>query len=416
LRRRRDLAPSWIIREIQRILYVSHAKEVGGAEVYLEGLIGSLSSAGDEATAAALVCRRDAVLDAWVERIEALGAAVHRIDLRTPGDYAELRTLAGRADLVHLNLAFPVGRYQLVGALLARLAGRPLVVTHHLAVEIDGLPLRWHVRRLWTAGFRRYDALARWNVACSRAVRDYLVGRHGFSERRTILVRNGADLRRFHPLSGSERAAARVEAAAAAGLTLPGPGAVLVCTVARLSTQKALPDLVEAARQVVAAHPGVRFVVVGEGEERARLEAMISGLGLGDRIGLAGARPPAQVARWLGAADLFVLSSHFEGMPLALIEAMAAGCAPVATAVGGVGEVVDSPDVGRLVPPGEPALLAAAVSELAADPDLRCRVGRAARERARASFDAVETYRRTAALYGAHPATPATPRDPRGAA
>jgi glycosyltransferase involved in cell wall biosynthesis len=388
----------WIIRRIRRILYVSHSKEVGGAELYLAGLIGSVAAAGPAAPA--LVCRRDAVLDEWAARVASGGVSVHRLDLTAPGEYLALVRLARGADLVHLNLAFPVGRYQLVAAALARLAGRRLVVTHHLGVDVAGLPLGARARRFWTAAFPLYDRLARWNVACSRAVWDHLVRGCGFSARRTVLVRNGADLDRFQPLAGAERAGARAEAAEAAGLGSLPPGAVLACTVARLSVQKGLADLVDAARIVAADHPDVRFVVVGDGELREEVAARASAAGLAGRLGLAGARPQAQVARWLGAADLFVLPSHFEGMPLALIEAMAAGCAPVATDVGGVGEVVGGPAVGRLVPPRNPVALAAAIGELAADADLRGRLSCAASERARAAFDVRETYRETAGLYG----------------
>jgi L-malate glycosyltransferase len=391
---------------IRQILYVSHAREVGGAERYLEGLIRSVVAHGagrEPAWRAEVVCRRDAVLDEMVARLAALDVPVHRLDLTAPRDYVALLRLARRADVVHLNLSFPVGRYQLVAALLARLAGRLLVTTHHLAVDLDRIPLDRAARRVWPVAFRLYDRLARWNVACSGAVRDHLVRRCGFSERRTVLVRNGADLGLFRPLSGAERADARREAAAAAGLEPLPLDAVLVCTVARLSVQKGLFDLVEAARAVSDDHPGARFVLVGGGELRGELEARVAALGLTGRFGLAGPRPLEQVARWLGAADLFVLSSHFEGMPLALIEAMAAGCAPVATAVGGVGEVIDGPEVGRLVPPATPRALAAAIGELVADADLLRRVACAAEERARSAFDVAGTYRETERLYGAIP-------------
>ena len=118
------------------------------------------------------------------------------------------------ADLVHLVLAYPVGKYQLVAAILARAARRSLIVTHELVVDLDEIAMPQARRTFWRVAFRRYRRLARVNIACSRANRDLLLGRYGFPAASTPLIYNGADLRRFTPLQGAARDAARQAIAA----------------------------------------------------------------------------------------------------------------------------------------------------------------------------------------------------------
>src|SRR5205814_391103 len=149
----------------------------------------------------------------------------------------------------------------------------------------------------------------------------------------------------------------------------------LICTVARLSPQKGLFDLVEAAELMIEQLPELKLVVIGEGELRGRLEAEVLKRGLAHALFLVGTRPRLQVAEWLGSADLFVLPSRYEGGPAtALIEAMAAGCAVVATNVNGVDELVSDDSLGRLVPAQDPAQLASTALALLRDPASRRRM------------------------------------------
>src|SRR5438132_6157713 len=342
--------------EIGPIVYVCHSKEIGGAELYLEGLIRFTVSprspppargGGAGGGAAELICRRDPVLDQWVQGIIDLGVPVHRLDLKRPSDYLAMLRLLRRADLVHLVLAYPTGKYQLTAALLTRLGGRPLVATHQLVVEIGEIAMNPLRRSFWRFAFRLYRRLARVNIASSKAGWQSLVRRYGFPESSPELIHNGADLARFAPITGDERRAIRL--AIADELTgHPWPDEILLaCTIARFSVQKGLFDLVTAAAEVAGRLPAVRFLLAGDGELRDQLKARVSQLNLKDRVLFAGARPLAELARWLGAADLFVLSSHYEGMPLSLIEAMAAACPVGATSVGGVTGVVADDSDGR---------------------------------------------------------------------
>jgi len=166
-----------------------------------------------------------------------------------------------------------------------------------------------------------------------------------------------------------------------------------VLTVARLDPQKGLHDLVAAAALV----PEARVMVVGEGPERRALETRIAHLGLGDRVHLLGFR--SDVPDLLAGSDLFVLPSLFEGLPLSILEAMAAGKPVVATAIGGNDEAVVDGATGLLVPPGDPRALADAIRALLRDPERRRRLGEAGRRRAEAEFSAPAMVRRVAAVY-----------------
>ncbi|UDY33930.1 glycosyltransferase [Dermatobacter hominis] len=170
---------------------------------------------------------------------------------------------------------------------------------------------------------------------------------------------------------------------------------VLVGAVANLRPQKNYPLLLDAARHVVDRREGVRFVALGHGPLEHELVARRDELGLGDRFSFLGHVPDAPAV--MSAFDVFVLSSDVEGLPVALMEACALGLPVVATAVGGVPQVVDE-SIGRLVPPGRVGPLADAIVELADDPALRRRLGAAAAERS-GRFDARVAVRRIEELY-----------------
>ena len=135
-----------------------------------------------------------------------------------------------------------------------------------------------------------------------------------------------------------------------------GPSATVCLTVARLHSQKGLEDLVVAAAKVVPNRPEVHFVIAGDGPERPSLEERIRSYGLESHVHLLGNRE--DVPNLMARADCFVLPSLFEGLPSAIIEAMAAGRAVIATAIAGVPELVEDGITGWLVPPAAPEALA----------------------------------------------------------
>lgn len=204
----------------------------------------------------------------------------------------------------------------------------------------------------------------------------------GVTASRTRVVYDGIDLERW---SGVEPA------------QIPGvdENDTVCLTVARLHPQKGLNDLIMAAAEVVATVPNVKFLVAGDGPERAQLAAGIERAGLTGKFLLLGNRDdvPALLAR----SSVFVLPSHFEGLPSAAIEAMAAGKAIVGTSVAGMPELVEHGVSGWLVPPASPhSLSSALVAALGSDlPG----VGLAGRRRAERLFSAHSMAEEFGAVY-----------------
>jgi glycosyltransferase involved in cell wall biosynthesis len=151
------------------------------------------------------------------------------------------------------------------------------------------------------------------------------------------------------------------ERAATVRAALVPPGGVLVGSVGRLDEQKGYEYLVDAARHVVDARPDVRFAITGEGPARALLERRIAALGLGAHFRLCGFS--SDPGAFIAALDVFASSSLWEGLPLALVEAMLLGKPVVATSVGGNGELVVPGRTGRLVPARDARALARAILE-----------------------------------------------------
>ncbi len=145
--------------------------------------------------------------------------------------------------------------------------------------------------------------------------------------------------------------------------------------VGRLTHQKALPVLIEA----IGAVDGARLELVGDGADRTQLETMVAARGLGSRVRFVGALPRDEVLAQLAGARAAVLSSAWENLPHAAVEALSVGTPVVSTAVGGVPEVVRDGENGLLVPPNDPAALADALRTILHDDELRSRLAAAAK-------------------------------------
>jgi glycosyltransferase involved in cell wall biosynthesis len=176
-------------------------------------------------------------------------------------------------------------------------------------------------------------------------------------------------------------------------------------TVATLQPQKGHRVLVEAIRLLAARGVEVHARFVGDGEERPALGSTIADAGLAGRIELLGRRPSDEVADLVRAADVVVQPSVIlpdgktEGIPVALMEAMASGTPVIATAVSGVPELVEDGVTGRLVPPGDAAALADALLAIRAEPEATARMALAGRERVLAAFDLRANTRRLAETF-----------------
>ena len=215
-------------------------------------------------------------------------------------------------------------------------------------------------------------------IAISPAIRDellrlYRIGR----DAQYRVVPLGFDLTPFAAVDD----AARIEARRVLGIEKDVP---VIATVGRLTAIKQHQLLLEIAAGVVKDYPTLVVLLAGDGEERVPLEARCRALGIGANVRFLGWR--RDLATIYGATDVFVLTSRNEGTPVALIEAMASGVPGVSTNVGGVKDVIDSDEVGRLAPFGDAAALAAHVSALLSDPARRRAIGKEARARVLARF------------------------------
>jgi glycosyltransferase involved in cell wall biosynthesis len=222
-------------------------------------------------------------------------------------------------------------------------------------------------------------------LAVSQAVLDSLPAR---IRDRTRVIRYGVDTAAIRA-EGEHRAEQR----RLLGLTEDD---IVIGTVANLRATKGYPDLLTAARAVVDRVPNVRFLAVGRGPLEGELRKRHRELGLGDHFTFLGFRPDA--VQVMSAFDVFCLASHHEGLPIALMEALALGLPVVATDVGGIAEVVTDGHDAVLVPPAQPHRLADALTALALDPDRRSEMRTAAHARS-AAFDAPRAVREIEAVY-----------------
>jgi glycosyltransferase involved in cell wall biosynthesis len=171
----------------------------------------------------------------------------------------------------------------------------------------------------------------------------------------------------------------------------------LIGAVGRLSAEKGFDTLILAADQLLKHDLNVEVVIVGEGDERSRLEELIAGLNRQDRIRLVGYQ--SDVRELYQAMDVFALSSLREGLPNVLLEAMALEVPVVATRIAGVPQVVHDGDNGLLVDPGSIDQMVQALRRLTADQDLRARLAAEARKTIEESFSFEQRMRKIAKIY-----------------
>lgn len=310
------------------------------------------------------------------------------------------------ADLIHAQWLVPAG---FIGAVASRLTGIPLVVSLHgsdvFVAERHGA-LRPAVRFTLRT--------ARHVIACSQDLAGRAVAL-GLPPERVSVVPYGVDIERFHPLPLREEqrvapSSALKDLFAAAGRDpVPGSGrgrrpARIVMAMGRLVYKKGFSHLLRAMPQVLACCPDAILVIAGEGDLRSELEVTARELGLEQHVLFTGHIPWDETDRYLPLADVLVVPSvldqagNVDGLPNVLLEAMASGCAIVASDVAGIPQVIHDGQTGLLVPQQDPAALAAAICRLLEDETLRRRLAEGARAAAVGGLSWEAIAERTAAV------------------
>jgi glycosyltransferase involved in cell wall biosynthesis len=310
----------------------------------------------------------------------------------------ELKTVLRRlrADVVLCHGYKP----DLLGLMAARPLGIPCVSVSHG----------------WTAStfkVRIYEAADRLAlhamsaVVCVSEKQACRVRRHGVPGRRIVVIRNAVDTVPFVAPDVAYRDKL---------LSLfPCRPSRVICSAGRLSPEKGFLQLVEVARSVRRAVPDVGFVHFGDGPLRHELAQRIASSGLSNWFALAGFRTDLEC--FLPFADLFVLPSFTEGLPVVVLEAFAAGLTGVATAVGGTPEIIDDGVTGFLVPPGRPEAIGRRIIDLLQDDSRRHAMGRRGRQRVERDFTFTAQSQRYQRLFQRLAQRPSlTKRDPRPAA
>ncbi len=244
---------------------------------------------------------------------------------------------------------------------------------------LQGLVMRW------------VSADAAAVIACCESERAEVVAAGIAPAQRTITISSGFELRPFLELDASARRHARREHGVDDSAWL----SIMVC---RLDRPRDFKTLLEGFRRVVEALPSACLFIVGDGPERAALEEQVRQLGLSGHVRIWGFR--RDVASFCAAADALVLTSWgWEGLPVSVVEAQAAGLPVVVTDAGGAGEAIDPEVSGILVPRCDAGALASALLRLARDPDLAAQMGANGRRHARESFGSAQTAGRMEGLY-----------------
>jgi glycosyltransferase involved in cell wall biosynthesis len=343
-----------------KILYVSTSTTVGGAEKTLYTLATLVNPSVAEVAGVVSLKPKGR----YARELEGLGKRVYSLKIRDRAGLQDLQKLAlvvheTKPDIVHavmyqaIQLARGVKR---LGYADFKLVSSPRV--HYrtrtpFSLFIDGL-------------LKKVDDLL---ISESEASRKYLVEKLGYDEKKTLTIRNGVDIAGWS-VSQSDRKERREMI----GISEKD---VLIGCVGRLEEQKGHVYLIDAIAELLPNHPEVKCVILGEGPAHEELQQRINTRGIGASMGLLGEQ--SEITAWLSAFDVFVLPSLWEGIPNALLEAMALGLPVIASDVDGVPETVVHDLSGILVKPGDVKALVQSLQDMIEDASLRERLGREAK-------------------------------------
>ena len=376
---------------MSRILFVTKTPICGGAEKHLIQLVLRLA---DHETECVILCFESDVFTKHLTGSSHI--QVISLDRSSPSFWFLERTFSRlRPHVIVFNNIW-LGLFPWYVYLAARLSAiwRVFLIEHSTGAAPPPLiagkgvlnALRrccgWRARFVWR--LRLPSLLSDGTICVSNSIRKRLIDDYGYSPAKTVTILNGVDLRWYAP-SGD---------ATQKGQTTGDPNrsdGVLLC-VANLTWVKKIDVLLEAVRLVAKSRSSCRCIIVGGGDLENTLRAQSIELGLAKTVQFVGY--VEDVRSYFEQADVFVLSSENEGLPLVLGEAMAYGIPCIATDVGGNKEIVSHGQTGLLVKPGSPEQLAEAIEYLLAHPDERSRMGANALRRVHEHFNIEDSMRR----------------------
>lgn len=308
------------------------------------------------------------------------------LELRKPWQISAALQLAEilrsrRVDILHSHIFYA----SLFASPVAWSCSVPMIIeTPHVREywRREGLKSRFVIDRLVGRCVNRY-------IAVSEANGRYLTEHKGLPAQKISVIHNGSDLKRFRHLRHKSEALKKKLGFRMEELVLLVAG--------RLEPQKGHSVLLNALPQVRRVFPNARTVFAGEGELLPQLQRQVTALGLQGAVDFVGFQN--NMEEWFSVADITVLPSFYEGLPLVAIESLAAGTPVVATAVDGTPEIVIHERTGLTVPPGAPEQLAASICRLLADPALRSKFGNAGRSWVEEEFSQEKQIKRTEDLY-----------------
>lgn len=344
---------------MKRILFVTTSTTVGGAEKTLYTIATLLDPSLFEVVG--VVSLKPPGF--YSERLESAGIKTFSLGVKKRAAFKDLSRLA---DIIRETQAHTVHAFMFQAMQLCRAVKKRGLAEFKL---ISSPRVTYRTRSRWTLWLDKFlkgaDDLL---IAESETTRAYLERRLGYDPRRLRTIHNGIDIAGW-PISKLERRKKRIE------LRL-GKDDLLIGSVGRLDEQKGHCYLIQALAHLK--DEPMRLVILGEGPHRHRLEALIRRLHLEKHVWLIGERE--DMPSWLSAFDIFVLPSLWEGLPNALLEAMAIGLPVAASSVDGVLEAVVDGKNGILLPPKNIRAMTQRIRKLARDPALRKKLGAAAQK------------------------------------
>ena len=302
------------------------------------------------------------------EQIRRQGIPVEVIRCRGRLDWDPVRRIracieARRIDVVHTH-GYKANFYAYAAI---RPLGLPLVATcHNWPGKTIPLLLYYWLDHII---LKRFDRVAVVSNDVAQSLR-----RAGIAPEKISLIENGIDVSTF---KGCEALCEQIS---------KPPLTMRIAVVGRLAPEKGIQFFLRAAREVLLTHPDTEFLLVGDGPQRAELESLARRLQIEKQVIFTGAR--SDMPRVYASMDVFVLPSLNEGMPLALLEAMAAGKAVVATRVGAIPNLITSEHTGLMIEPRDVPALRDSILRLMRDPELRRRLGRTAQNTVKERYSA----------------------------